>query len=95
MAKVIRAVGTVLPDAQGRADLAWLRQQPNVDAGRIALLQRAQALLAGPAAELKALVREVSARMDAGAVMPRAPKAGAATAAAAPPPRPRSRNGAA
>ena len=30
-----------------------------------------------PAAELRALVREVAARMDAGAVMPRAPKAGA------------------
>ena len=37
-----------------------------------------------PAAELKALGREVAARMDAGAVMPRAPKAGAAQGAAAP-----------
>lgn len=34
-----------------------------------------------PAAELKALVKEVAARMDAGAVMPRAPKAGAQAAA--------------
>ena len=49
-----------------------------------------------PAAELKTLVREVAARMEAGAVMPRAPKAGAVkvkAAATRPPPRSRSRPG--